>query len=78
MAEILRHSEHAGPFEQFMDKGVKRAGLIAAIGFGIIANWPAALIGAYIALSGDIFADIAAKVRIGNSPVIGDPSKAHH
>lgn len=70
--------EHEGPFEQTMDKGVKKAGLGLTL-LGVLgAAHPVAGVGLMAYAAGDIAADFAAKVRRGNTPVLSKPGSGHH
>ncbi len=70
--------EHQGPFEQTMDKGVKRAGMGLTI-LGVLgAAHPVAGVGLMAYAAGDMAADFAAKVRRGNTPVLSKPGSGHH
>jgi multidrug efflux pump subunit AcrB len=70
--------EHQGPFEQTMDKGVKRAGMGLTL-LGVLgAAHPVAGVGLMAYAAGDMAADFAAKVRRGNTPVLSKPGSGHH
>ena len=69
--------EHAGQFEQAMDKGVKWGGAgLATYGALTVGN-PVFMIGLAAYAAGDIAADIGAKVRRGNTPALAKPG-GHH
>lgn len=69
--------EHEGPFEQTMDKGVKRGGIALTL-LGVLgASHPVAGAGLIAYAAGDMAADFAAKVRRGNTEPLSKPG-GHH